>query len=386
MSTRFSTVVPDRASASRRVHSRKTAGTRRTGTLALMEIGILELGASSFRILRAEPHSMGGLLVEVFGPEESAGIDESIDERGAIDRANGSAALAAAESLADTWRRRCPRVELFAIAPDGLGGAPNSSALVRAIEKRSRLSVMTLSSRETGRLAYRAVRSDRRMLGGQCVVAHLGDGVMHLVSGTRATIDLEGSLSFGIGRLHRAFGGHSDGLLAEDAAALFSVVRLSAGPILRRFREFGAPALVVASERAAEVRDVARAWGFLDDHGTLERLALHALATEIINARREDLLAAGVPAKSVPWVAATAVTVDALLDSLGVREVVLSASGPAEGAALDMLDRSVALLAQGAHRTPQVGEWALGTGARRAPLTRPIGSESRGRHLPFTRP
>ena len=126
--------------------------------------------------------------------------------------------------------------------------------------------------------------------------------------------------------------------MPADSGALFSLVRLCAGPACRRLRAWGNPALVVGSENAKAVRTVARSWGYLDtDSNDLCRLSLHALVPEILDAAPESLCALGIDASRSSLVGTAAVVIDALADLLGQREVRFADFGVAEGAALTRL-------------------------------------------------
>jgi len=273
--------------------------------LSVMETCILELGTHAFRAVGAELDRSGALLTTELA-RERVPLDASIDETGDISRPAGAHALAALGRLLSAVAARGDGAEVHAIAPDAFALAGNGAAFASAIEKRHRLPVSVLTPRQTMRLATLGARADLRFLGGQAVVVHAGDVALDLGSGTRATLDLDAMLPLGVPRLHRVFGGSREGLPAEESGSLFSV---------------GA------------------AWGFLDAGNRLGRLALHALASEILNATLGDLEAVGLAPDLAAHVGTTAVIADAVSDLLGQREMLLSAAGPLDGAAIEILGR-----------------------------------------------
>jgi exopolyphosphatase / guanosine-5'-triphosphate,3'-diphosphate pyrophosphatase len=313
-----------------------------------MDTCILELGVRTLRLLGSRAAERGPVeVVDIHS--ERVRLGESIDRTGTVTASVSSDLLAAVSRLLEVAHSRCPGVSLHAIAPHALGGSENARSVLAAIGRRTGVAVTLLSPRDTARLAYRAARSELGYLGGQTAVVHLGDAAADFTSGTRATLDVADTLPLGVGRLHRAFGSGDSGLAAVDASALSSLVRLCAGPATRRLREWGVPVLVVTSENAATVREVGRAWGFLgEDSETIGRVALRALATEILQASVWDLENLGIDPRRAALVGTTAITIDTLTDLLGQREVLLAASGPSEGAALEILRRPALKLASGA--------------------------------------
>lgn len=334
---------------SHRIHGGKTLRTRPTRMLSSMDTCILELGTREIRLLRARLVAGGGNVETVAIENELVSADESIDRTGSISPGAAAEAEAVVLRLLDAARVRFRDVPVYAIAPHALGGAKNARTVLDSLARRIRIPITSLSARDTARLAYRAARVELGAFDGQAAVVHLGDAATDLASGTRGSVDLAETLTMGVARLHRAYGGTDGGLPIAEANALFSLVRLCAGPAGRRVRDWGASALLVTGECAAAVRDVATAWGFLDeDTDVLGRVALHALAAEIIAASPEDLENARIGPNRAPLVGTAAVMIDAFCDLLGQRDVALGSSGAAAGAALDVLTRPPLRLASGA--------------------------------------
>lgn len=313
-----------------------------------MDTCILELGAWTVRLVRCRRLERGPFEVAEM-ESVRIGTGESIDRTGVITPSTSVELSSSVSKLLEVAQARCRNAPLHAIAPHALGGAKNARSVLSAILRRTGVSVALLSPKDTAHLAYRAARSELAHLDGEATFVHLGDAAVDFAWGTRAAADRVETLSFGVARLHRAYGLDASGLPEADASALRSLVRLCAGPAARRFRECGAPVLVATSENAAAVREVASAWGFLDpESAVIGRVALRALATEILGASVWDLENLGVDRRRAPLVGTAAVMIDALADLLGKREVVLAASGASEGAALEVLGRPLLGLAAGA--------------------------------------
>ncbi|HVU05393.1 MAG TPA: hypothetical protein VHE30_26785 [Polyangiaceae bacterium] len=313
-----------------------------------METCILEIGVERARLVCGALDRAGNFTTRTL-ETATLGAGVTVDEVGGIGRTEGAEAIAKLGRLVELGRAHAPASDLHVIAVDSLGGASNARAFVRGVERRLGLAVTVLSPRETVRLAYAAARAEAPSVSGQAIVAHLGDTAVDFASGTRATLDVEATVSIGIERLLRAYETGPDPLLPEDAGALFSLVRLTAGPAAKRLRAWGAESFLVASEHVASLRVAASAFGFVDTRTqSIDRLSLHAFASEALNATSVDFARSGITRRRARSIGATAVVVDALSDLLGARQVRLAATGPAEGAALEILARPLDRLAAGA--------------------------------------
>jgi exopolyphosphatase/pppGpp-phosphohydrolase len=273
-------------------------------------------------------------VVEPMGSER-VGLDASIEATGGIGRRTWGDALQTLGKLLEVARRRAPLDPLVVIAPHGLGAAQNASAFVHAARRRFGVAITLLSQADSARLVYLGGRAGLPEVTGPAVVAYLDDAVLDIAAGSGADSDWSDTLSLGVQRLHAAYAARGVGLRVAEAAALFCLVRLCAEPTSRRIRDEGESRLVVASENAVAVRDVARAWGFLEDDATsLGRMALHALVPEILAAQPSSLCRLGIEPFRASVVGTSAVILDALADLLGQREVFFSESGVREGVVL----------------------------------------------------
>jgi exopolyphosphatase/guanosine-5'-triphosphate,3'-diphosphate pyrophosphatase len=335
-----------------------------TGTseyFVIMNVCILELGTRSFRMLRVQrpvDDAGGALEVEALESERVA-IDASIEATGSIGRRTWADALQTLGKLLDVARRRSKASEIFAIAPRGLRSADNGDAFLDAARRRFGIDVELLSTADSARLAYAGVRGAAPDLRGRVAVAHLDDGALDVASGTATSCEWAQTLSLGVQRLHTSYA--LSGVLERDeATALFELVRLCAEPLGQRVSSDGTTRLAVASENALAVRDVARAWGFLeDDTDALGRVALHALVPEILAASPSSFCRLGIEPFRANTVGTSAVILDALADLLRQREVVFSSAGLCEGAAVEWELRDAPLLAAGAEDVTRYAALAM---------------------------
>jgi exopolyphosphatase/guanosine-5'-triphosphate,3'-diphosphate pyrophosphatase len=301
-----------------------------------MNACILELGTRSFRLARVGLSDDRGLDVQGLESERVA-LDASIDATGGIGRRTWGDALQTLGRLIETARRRAPLSPLFVIAPHALGEAHNADAFVEAARRRFGISISLVSQADSARLAYLGVRAAAKDLSGGAVVAYVDDSVLDIAYGSGPECAFSQTLSLGVQRLHAAYAARGVGLRLAEATALFGLVRLCAEPVAKRVPDAGHARLLVASENAIAVRDVARAWGFLeDDADSLGRMALHALVPEILAAAPSSLCRLGIEPFRASVVGTTAVVLDALADLLGQREVRFTTSGVREGAALEL--------------------------------------------------
>jgi len=324
-----------------------------------MDVSILELQTGGFHLLHAHVGA-GERLVVSTEAAERVGIDASVDATGHIGRKTWADSLRAFGRLATSARKWTQSGDVIALAPNGLGGALNGATFLQAARLKHGVGVDALSAAEAAHLVYAGVHDELGDAGEALVVAHLGDTTVDLVAGRGAAATAHGSIALGVARIGRAFGAER-GLGPDDAAALFSLVRMCGGPAGRRLASVvEGSRLVVTSARARAVREVARAWGYLEPEATMiGRLTLHALVPELLEASPASLCRLGIGADDALLVGTTAVMIDALADLLGRREVCFAGSGVRHGAA---------------------ARWLSGA----APLLQAAGAEFPGRHRVFT--
>jgi exopolyphosphatase/pppGpp-phosphohydrolase len=315
-----------------------------------MDTCILGIGVRSFDLIHARAVP-GGRFESEHLVSEPVALDASIDATGGIGSRAWADALRLAGKLIAKGRRAAQSGHVVALAPHGLGGAENAHGFALAVRRRFGAQLAVVPVADTAQLAYRAAHHELDAGSSAVAAIHVGDLTIDFTAGSGATNDFFESMSLGVVKLHRAYGATDSGFLATDAGALFSLIRLCGGPACRKLRDWGDVAPVFGSENAAAVRDVARAWGYMDRASTsLERLALHALVPEILSAPPDRL---GVDPRRASSVGTTAVVIDALSDVFGLRDVRIASLGVLEGAALEVL----------APRAPSFG--ATGTESRR---------------------
>ena len=298
-----------------------------------METCIIELGTRDFHFVRSCLGATQDLEVLEHVTERVA-LDSSIDATGSIGRRARADALRTFGRFVSMARKRRPSQRVLAVAPHT--AAYNLEDFFEAVWRRYGVTVDVMSVDRMARLTYRAVRHELGTTPSSIVVAHLGSTNLNLAWGSGAHCDSVKGLSLGVGRLHHAHGSGAHGMLAcSGRAALFTLTRLSGGPVARRLRLGGDHALVVCSDNAAALREVARAWGYLEaDDVTLGRIVLHALVSEVLAAPLSSLCRLGLEPRRAALVGTSAVILDALADLLGQREVRFARCGLREGLAL----------------------------------------------------
>jgi exopolyphosphatase/pppGpp-phosphohydrolase len=302
-----------------------------------MDAAVLELGTREFRLLHARIDA-GGRLQVITEAVERVGIDASLDATGHIGRRSWADGLRAFGRLSTAARRWSRSGEVLALAPHSFCSAPEAGSFVLAARVRHRLGIDVLSATECAHLVYAGVKHELGLAEEPVLVAHLGDATIDLVAGSGDRCVAHGSLGLGVARLNRAFAGADGALLPEDGAALFSLVRLCGGPAGRGLAGTESRRLVVSSDYAVAVSDIARAWGYLDSgSAVLGRLALHALVGEAVAATPASLCRLGIPPERAALVGTATILVDALADLLGQREVAFASSGVRHGAAIRWL-------------------------------------------------
>lgn len=298
-----------------------------------METCIIELGARDFHFVRSCMGATQDLEVLEHVTERVA-LDSSIEATGSIGRRARADALRTFGRFVSMARKRRPSQRILAVAPRTT--ADNLEDFFEAVWRRYGVTVDVLSVDRMARLTYRAVRHELATTPSSIVVAHLGNTILNLAWGSGAHCDAVKGLSLGVERLHHAHGNGAHGTLADSGrAGLFTLTRLCGGPVARRLQLGGGHALVVCSDHAAALREVARAWGYLEaDEVTLGRIVLHALVSEVLSVPLSSLCRLGLDPRRAALVGTTAVILDGLADLLGQREVRFARYGLREGLAL----------------------------------------------------
>jgi hypothetical protein len=179
-----------------------------------------------------------------------------------------------------------------------------------------------VSHRDTARFIYSRARAEAADVSGYVTVIELGEAALDFMSGDGPACDLMDRALLGVGRLHQAFGGTADGLLPTDAGALFSLVRLSAGPAVRRIRDRGKTTMILTSTLAASVLAAVRGAGYAaDGESSVDRIAFHAFAAEILTARPGALRELGIDRRAASLVSTAGVVIDALADMLAQGDI-----------------------------------------------------------------
>jgi hypothetical protein len=183
-------------------------------------------------------------------------------------------------------------------------------------------------------LIYSGARAEAVSVSGHVTVIEVGEAGLDFMSGDGPVCQMVDRTLLGVGRLHQAFGGTADGLLPADAGALFSLVRLSAGPAVRRIRDRGTTTAIVTSKLAESVLAAARGSGYVEhDARSIDRVAFHAFVAEILTARPGALREMGIGQPAVSLISTAGVVIDALADMLAQPEVHFGTWGLPQGAA-----------------------------------------------------
>lgn len=310
--------------------------------LSCMDAHILELGATEFHLVHARMDGQGRLVPttisrEIVANETTTEVVEKVGQ-GAW-----RAALRAFERMTSAARARSRSGQVVAIAPDPFHGAADAVTFAAAAARRTGVCPVLLSRRDTLQLLYAGARAEAEEVRGYSAVIGLGDGALDFASGSGPVCSVTDRALLGVARLHRAFGADGEGFSAADAPALFSLVRLSAGPASRWILDQGTPEVIMTSELALSVLLSARMFGHAEPGSrTMDRASLHALVSSLLGVSPAVLVEAGIEPRHAVLLSTAAVVIDSLADLLRQRQIHFGAWGVREGAAIAALSRRAA--------------------------------------------
>jgi len=151
--------------------------------MALMRVGVIDVGANTVRLLVAEAAPRG--VVEVYRARVHLGLGEDIAAEGLIsERKVEAAAKVVREQRSAARRRGSSRVEVVVTSPGRQAG--NADALVAALEATAGAEVRVLSAEEEARLGYAGAVASATGLPESVAVCDVGGGSMQVVCGTQA--------------------------------------------------------------------------------------------------------------------------------------------------------------------------------------------------------
>ena len=300
------------------------------------QLAVIDLGSNTARLAIFEVTGEGGLrtLYEVKevprlgkGVREDLSLSPAAMERGLATLTRFSRHL--------TVMGNPPTI---AVATSAVRDAPNGSAFVERIARRTGILMRVISGEEEARLGYLGVASAWEL--DRDLIADLGGGSIQIASTRNGQLERSTSLPLGALRLTQEFLEHDPPKRRElEAAREYIQERLVATSLPRpseKLRLFGVGGTIRCLARVAmELREypVQRVHGYRLNRRDLE--VLEGILLEMSSSQRREV--PGISAARADVIIAGLLVVDGLLQRIDKDELLVTGHGIREGAAIERL-------------------------------------------------
>jgi exopolyphosphatase / guanosine-5'-triphosphate,3'-diphosphate pyrophosphatase len=211
-----------------------------------MRLGVLDVGSNTVRLVVAEVD--GAVPLPIHTEKRAVRLAGHVDAAGYVgDEAVGLLidAVAAARRTAAGWDVAEP---FFAFATSIVRDAPNSDAVLSAVERATGVALQVMDGRMEAELTFRAARRWMGWRAGPMVLLDIGGGSFEVAFGRGGLPDFAVSLPLGAGRLTREYLAGQDPPTSAAIAALRRRVRHELRDTAARVR-WETPHTAVATSR-----------------------------------------------------------------------------------------------------------------------------------------
>ena len=175
----------------------------RTGRLAAMRLGVLDVGSNTVHLLVVDAHP-GAHPTPMHDHRAVLRLAEHVGDDDLLSKAGEKALLRAVQEACDQAEAQgCD--ELLALVTSAIREATNGLEVLDRIRERTGVELQVLSGEEEARLTFLAVRRWFGWSAGQLLVLDIGGGSLELASGIDEVPDVALSLPLGAGRMTRRF-------------------------------------------------------------------------------------------------------------------------------------------------------------------------------------
>lgn len=292
-----------------------------------MDLCILELNVCSLHLTRVAKVPGGGVVV----------LRRAV-EPVALDVPNAWTHVA--RSFARLLRAAHARnsdTQPVVIASPRFRGVPGADTFLAWAAGRHALTLWSPAAADRALLVATGASTERRWKAGIAAL-DLGDDEIGAAA-TRGGARAAASARLGLHSLQEALERGPEDLQPEDGLIVQMLVKLCAGPALRRIAALSPGSLLLSFEEARGLRALSTQWGYLDDgEDAVPRIAFRALAAEISAMGSRAGAELGLERDLCTRLPIAAAVTDAVAGLLGVQSVVLAHQDLAEGAALGILE------------------------------------------------
>jgi exopolyphosphatase/guanosine-5'-triphosphate,3'-diphosphate pyrophosphatase len=314
-----------------------------------MRIAAIDIGSNSLHLVIAEAVRTGGFHV-LDSEKDMIRLGAGTLVRGRLSPAamrRGLEVLADYKRLADTHRVD----KIVAVATSAIREAGNGEEFLERIGREVGIHPMAISGEEEARLVYLAALHSVHLEGRRALVVDIGGGSVELAVGTGGAVEAAFSEKIGVLRTTEAFV-RSDPISARQERALEAHVQEAIRPIASKIRErrfevaIGSSGTILALGALASEMETGRRPDALH-HVSVRAETIRALRRRLCaTGLAERLRMRGLDEARADIVVAGAVTLDAILKTLGVEEIVLSTWALREGILLQYIRKHPKSLAR----------------------------------------
>jgi exopolyphosphatase/guanosine-5'-triphosphate,3'-diphosphate pyrophosphatase len=306
---------------------------------------IIDLGTNSFHAIIVDAYANGSFKV-VDRMKEMVrlgqhGLGKNRLPEDAMQR--GLEALRRIHLLAQGWGAR----EYLAFATSAIREATNGGAFIDRVNDELGLRIRPISGEQEARLIYQGVRRAVD-LDAPSLLVDIGGGSVEFIVSEGGEVRFARSLKLGAARMTERFV-TTDPLSEAEEEAMRAHFREALQPVVEAARQYGVTTIVGSSGTNEALAQV-----FVNRSGDASRSIFQQdlppkpfrkiLRRVIDSTETERHAADGIEEKRVDQIAAGAVLVDTLLDTLAVERLRVSSNALREGMVVHFIDQNLRLL------------------------------------------
>jgi exopolyphosphatase/guanosine-5'-triphosphate,3'-diphosphate pyrophosphatase len=311
-----------------------------SGSVTGMRLGVLDVGSNTVHLLVVDAHA-GARPMPATSHKVELQLAQHLEADGQVGRAGADALVEFVASCLVVAEDQGVE-QLLAFATSALREAPNGVEVLARVRAETGTDLRVLTGPEEAALTFLAVRRWFGWSAGRVLMLDIGGGSLEIAAGIDEAPDVAVSLPLGAGRLTRErLAG--DPPSTGDVRAARRYVRAEVARVVRDVARLGEPDLVVGSSKT--FRSLARVCGaepstegpYLRRSLRCEVLAGHLPRLAVMTSAERAALP-GVSPKRAPQLLAGALVADAVMDLLGVAELLICPWALREGIILRRLD------------------------------------------------
>ncbi|WP_168583272.1 Ppx/GppA phosphatase family protein [Gephyromycinifex aptenodytis] len=305
-----------------------------------MRIGVIDVGSNTVHLLAVDAY-WGAHPIPASKYKVDLRLLDHMDENGRIDDVGRDRLVAFVSEclgVADDYGVE----SLMGFATSAIRESPNGDEVLAAVQKETGVELQVLPGEDESRLTFLAARRWFGWSAGRLLLVDIGGGSLELASGIDEDPDVALSLPLGAARLTRQYL-PGDPPKPGQIKKVRKQVRADIARVMRELNKVGNPDLYVGTSKT--IRSLARLTGAAPSgegiyvRRTLAREDLKELVPRLagLNAVQRAALP-GVSINRASQVLGGALVIEAVMDLVGIEELVVCPWALREGVILQHLD------------------------------------------------